>query len=444
MDWLRRAAHQHPDRPAVAVGGSSLVYGELDGLADRVAAAVRGAGPVLGARVAYWGEGSLRAVAAAWGVPRSGAWAVPLSTDLPAAAAMDLTRAARVRGLWALGSDADLEGLRPAEPVERGGPDDPEARFVVFSSGTEGAPRGIVLTGGNVAAAVAASRRLLGNGPGDRWLCVLPTSHVGGLSILWRSAEAAGTVLLEERFDAGRVAGILAGGEAEYASLVPTMLQRVLAAHPGPYEGVKAVLVGGGPADPRLVERALDAGLPVLTTYGSTETCSQVATVAPGEERLSLGTVGRPLDGLEVRIGATGRIEVRGPAVAEETVEGRFREAADWLETGDLGGFDEDGRLVVEGRADRVIVTGGLNVDPEAVEAVLAGHPAVGDVRVIGEPDPEWGTAVVAEVVPAPGVRWDEAAVAGWARRRLGGARTPKRWRTVARIDRTALGKHRS
>jgi len=421
--------------------GTTITYGELNDLAARVAGAVRGAGPVLGERVAYWGEQSLRAVAAAWGIPRAGAWAVPLSTRLPAAAAMDQTRRAGVRGLWGPADDDELLALRPArEDAGHDGAPAPGVRYVVFTSGSEGDPRGVVLTGGNIEASVAASRARLGNGPDDPWLCVLPTSHIGGLSILWRCAEQGAPVVLEERFDATRVAGLLADGEVRFASLVPTMLRRMLEAHPGPYEGVSGVLVGGGPADPVLLEQALDAGLPVLTTYGSTETCSQVATVAPGEEREALGTVGSPLDGFEVRIGTIGRIEVRGPAVSTSDVDGTPR-PGEWLAMGDIGRIDEGGRLVIEGRADRVIVTGGVNVHPDAVEAVLGGHPGLADVHVRGESDPEWGTAVVAEVVVAEGAGFDEGAVAEWARVRLAGHQVPKRWRVVDHIERTELGK---
>jgi len=131
---------------------------------------------------------------------------------------------------------------------------------------------------------------------------------------------------------------------------------------------------------------------------------------------------------------------VRGPAVAASDVEGG-RRPGEWLEMGDIGRIDAGGRLIIEGRADRVIVTGGVNVHPDAVEAVLAGHPGLSDVHVLGEPDPEWGTAVVAEIVPAVGAGFDEAAVTGWAKARLAGHQVPKRWRVVEHIERTELGK---
>jgi O-succinylbenzoic acid--CoA ligase len=220
------------------------------------------------------------------------------------------------------------------------------------------------------------------------------------------------------------------------------MLRRLLEVHAGPYEGLKGVLVGGGPADRSLIERALDAGIPVLSTYGSTETCSQVATVAPGEERASLGTAGRPLSGFEVRIGATGRIEVLGDAVATETIDGPMRARDEWLPMGDIGRFDDEGRLLIEGRADRVIVTGGVNVHPDAIESVLVGHPNIADVHVSGTLHPEWGMAVTAEIVLAEGARFDERAAAAWSRARMPGHQVPKVWSIVDQIDRTELGKH--
>lgn len=198
MDWLHQTALRRPDAPAVIRDGATITYGELDDIATRVAGAVSGAGPALGDRVAYWGEQNLRAVTAAWGIPRAGAWAVPLSTRLPVAAAMDQTRRAGVRGLWVLDHDDALFGLRPAsEEPGHGAAPDRDARYVVFTSGTEGDPRGVVLTGENIEASVTASRARLGNGPDDPWLCVLPTSHIGGLSILWRCAEQGAAVVLE-------------------------------------------------------------------------------------------------------------------------------------------------------------------------------------------------------------------------------------------------------
>jgi O-succinylbenzoic acid--CoA ligase len=309
----------------------------------------------------------------------------------------------------------------------------------------------VVLTGANLAAAAASSQARLGNGPGDRWLGVLPLHHVGGLSLLWRSAREGGTVVLEAGFDAVRSGRLLASGQIAFASLVPTMLRRVLEAHPGPFPGVRAVLVGGGPSDPGLLAAARRAGLPALQTYGMTETASQVATEAPGEAGRRPGSAGRPLDGFEVRAvdpagralppGREGRLEVRGAAVSPGFLDEAERSPGAWYRTGDTGWCDAEGYVFVTGRADAVIVTGGENVHPEEVEAVLRECPGVADARVYGEPDPEWGQRVIAEVVLSSPGEGGLAGLEAFARARLGPHQVPKRWALVSRVERSELGK---
>ncbi len=430
-DWVAQAARDRPDAPALIHREGALSFGDLHEAADAVAGTVTGGGFGPGERVAFWGENTVRAAAAVWGLPRAGVWAVPVSTRLPAVEAMVLTREAGVRGLWA---PLRLDLPHRSESSVAWGPPDPSARFVVFTSGSGGSRQGAVLTGANVAAAVAASRRRIPNGPDDRWLCVLPLAHVGGLSILWRSAAGGGSVVLEQGFDAERCADLMATGRVTIASLVPTQLRRILAVHRGPYEGLRAVLVGGGPIPSELIERARAAGIPALPTYGMTEACSQVATDDGGDP----STVGRPLDGMEVRI-VDGRIEIRGPAVFAGYVGEEPRGAGDWHRTGDLGAVDAEGRLRVLGRADAVIVTGGENVHPARVESVLLGHPAVEDVVVTGRPDPDWGSVVVADVVFFGSV--DIERIEAYARRRLAGFEVPKEWRMVDHIERDEVGK---
>ena len=269
----------------------------------------------------------------------------------------------------------------------------------------------MVLTGENVAASAAGSQARLGNGAGDRWLAVLPLYHVGGISILWRSAREGGTVVLEEAFEAGRTAAVLTSRAIAFASLVPTMLRRILEETPGPFPGVRAVLVGGGPADPALLAAARRAGLPVLQTYGMTETASQVATEAPGEAGRKPGSAGRPLEGFEVRgwtapggpcrPGRRAAWRFGGRAVSPGYLGEPERPPGAWYRTGDAGWLDGDDCVFVAGRADAVIVTGGENVHPEEVEAVLRECPGVADARVFGEADAEWGRRVVAEVAPS-------------------------------------------
>jgi O-succinylbenzoic acid--CoA ligase len=215
------------------------------------------------------------------------------------------------------------------------------------------------------------------------------------LSILWRSLTAGGSIELHRRFDTDAAIAALRGGRVTMASLVPTMLYRILERDPGPYEGLAVVLLGGAPARVELVERALAAGLPVLQTYGMTETGSQVATVERGSALQSLGTVGRPLSGFDVSI-EDGEILVDGPAVSPGYVGESPRVGAH--RTGDLGFFDANGRLVVTGRKHEVIITGGENVFPDTVEAAIESIAAVGRAAVFGVADDEWGQIVAAVV----------------------------------------------
>jgi len=424
MDFLARAAADRPEAPALVVGERTISYATLDRAANAMAGMVLGAG-LEGTGVAFWGERDPATIAAMWGVCRAGSTAVPVDFRLPPAEAMRLTRDAGVRGLFPVpegGIDALLDRRVPDE-ILAWGPPHPAARFVVFTSGSEGTHKGVILTGENIAASVEGSRDRLGNGPDDAWLCVLPLFHVGGLSILWRQAEQAAPVVLEAGFEPRRVAGLL--GTVEFASLVPTMLRRVVAS--GRVVDSGAVLVGGGPADPSLLRTALDAGIPVLQTYGMTETASQVTTVAPGDEETDLGTAGRPIAGAEVRI-VDGRIEVRGPMVSSGYLAEEPRADGSWFTTGDLGEIDDSGRLIVLGRADAVIVTGGENVHPAEVERVLLSHPGVVEARVFGIPDDEWGRRVVAEVVLEGATA---AQLRQWAESRLTTAQLPKEWRPV-------------
>jgi len=446
LDWLHLSAQKDPRAPALIAAAETISYGDLDTAASEVASTVIGSGVRAGHRVALRGDGTPGTVAALWGIARAGVTAVVLDSRLPAAEAMALASRAGVRAVW---GREQFMVKQIHLFAERGwGPPHPDFRAVVFTSGTKGAARPVVLTGANIDAATASSQRRLGIGAGDRWLCVLPLYHVGGLSILWRVAREGGTVLLEERFDPERVAELL--GETTFVSLVPTMLRRLLDVVADPFPGLRGVLVGGAAADPALLERALEAGLPVLATYGMTETASQVATVAPGEEQRGIGTVGRPLDGFEVRIvgddgavlgsGGAGRIEVRGPAVAPGFLDGPERKPDEWLTTGDVGVFDDSGRLSVLGRADDVIVTGGENVHPAEVEAAIRVYPGVADARVFGADDSEWGLAISADVVVDDPMGFELGELERYVRTRLPGFKVPKHWRLVLR-ERSEPGK---
>jgi O-succinylbenzoic acid--CoA ligase len=443
-DWLRVAGRTAPDRPALATSGRTLTYRQLDTLVDRTAATLvtdLELRPAARLGVLAATEDRLDTVVLLWAIWRLGAVAVVLDPAEPALA----SDPGSLQAKWGLTDvvaavAGSVTPTRTAEPPARDGR---RHHTWVPTSGTTTLPRLAVITHANVAASVSSAHRRLGNGPEDRWLLALPLFHVGGLSILWRSAAAGGTVVLHDRFDAAEVAKAMAGGDVSIASLVPTMLSRILDVDSGPYSGLRSVLLGGAATPPELVERAIAAGLPVHATYGMTETCSQVATVAPGHEADSIASVGRPLDGFDVRIdghGAdgVGEIVVSGPAVSPGYAGETERSGP--LRTGDVGRFDAAGRLVVVGRRDHVIVTGGENVNPGAVEAVLTTHPDIAEAAVHGVPDAEWGEVVVATIVVRSAVPSTEE-LDSFARRSLAPAQRPRRWTIVDRIPHLATGK---
>lgn len=294
------------------------------------------------------------------------------------------------------------------------------ARAVLFTSGTTGEPRAVCLTRQNFEASARATAASFPFESQDRWLCCLPVHHVAGFSIFTRCAIYGATVYVE-RWDAERVKAVLEAGEVTVASFVPTMLIRLREAGLEHAPGLKGILLGGGPAPDELLAWASAVGLPVMPTYGLTETCSQVATAEVGQR------LARPLPGAEIEISDEGEILVRGPMVATEG----------WLHTGDRGSMTEEGLLTVEGRMDDLIVTGGENVAAAEVEAALLEHPAVTDAAVIGVDDPEWGRAVTAFVVAtAP-----EDEIAAHARSNLPGFKAPKRIFVLDELPRTASGK---
>ncbi len=412
VDPVAEAAARAPQAPALVLdGGAELTYAALD---DAVTARAMDLDLVPGERLVIPARRDLATVLTLWAVWRSSAVAVPV--------------------------DPELRTPHLPDPPEgtTGVAFAAEAHTWLLTSGSTGTPRPVVLTWGNVTAAVDASQRRIGNGPADRWLAVLPLFHAGGLMVLLRTAAAGGAVVLHESFHAGRVFGAMAAGDVTVASVVPTMLHRMVR-HGGAGNGterVRAVLVGGAASGAELVEQALDMGIPALITYGMTETASQVATVVPGEERESLGTVGRPLAGLSVTVDG-GIVTVDGPAVSPGYAYERPRTGP--LVTADRGRFDAAGRLVVSGRADDVVVTGGENVDPAVVEAALMSVPGVNGAVVFGAPDDEWGAIVTAVVATDGAVT--EANLAAHAGAVLRPAEVPRRWLLVASLPRLATGK---
>jgi O-succinylbenzoic acid--CoA ligase len=284
----------------------------------------------------------------------------------------------------------------------------------------------------------------------------MPLFHVGGLSILVRSVRFGGPVRLLPRFDVAEVSDALDTGDIAGVSLVPTMLSRLLAhrrGRPAP-PGLRVLLLGGAAAAPELLGRALAAGYPVCPTYGLTEACSQVATAPPPSTGATRPRPMRPMQGTELRIvldgrdaptGAPGEILVRGPTVMQGYLHDSESTAralqGGWLHTGDIGCLDAEGGLQVLDRRDDLIVSGGENVYPAEIEAVLLEHPSVADAGVTGVPDGDLGARVVAWIVTTPGTSPDVEALQRYCRGRLAGFKQPREFRCVDALPRNAAGK---
>jgi O-succinylbenzoic acid--CoA ligase len=312
-----------------------------------------------------------------------------------------------------------LAVARPDDPIE------PGDALVVATSGTTGDPKGVVLTHEAVAASARATSARLGVDPArDRWLACLPLAHVGGLSVVTRALVTGTPLVVHDGFDAAAVQAAAdpeaAGpdGPATLASLVPAVVARL------DVSVFRRVVLGGSAMPERLPPNA-------VATYGMTETGSGVVYD------------GVPLDGVDVRV-VGGQVEVRGPMLLRAYRDGTDPKDADgWLRTGDAGAWDPAARrLRVFGRVGDLVITGGENVWPVAVERVLARHPQVAEVVVMGRPDPAWGQRVVAVVVPADAADPPTLdALRDAAKADLPAYAAPRELVLVDTLPRTALGK---
>lgn len=357
-----------------------------------------------------------------------------VAIDLPGGAAfVDEVRRIWDRGDAVLPLDRRLSGparqrlidaLAPTRLLDEHGerrldgrPVDVGDALVVATSGSTGLPKGVVHTHAALEASARAGNARLGTAEHDHWLACLPLAHIGGFTVITKALVAGTRLTVLARFDPEEVMAAAADG-ATLVSLVPTALGRIDAAR------FRRILLGGS-------RPPADRPPHVIATYGSTETGSGVVYD------------GVPLDGVEIRIASDGEVLVRGAMLMRCYRDGSTPVDADgWLHTDDIGRWSADGRLEVDGRRGDMIVTGGENVWPDAVERVLATAPGVAEVAVAGVADPEWGQRVTAWVVPSdaafpPSIDDLRGRVAA----ELAPFMAPKLVHLVDAIPRTPLGK---
>lgn len=471
---MRESKHRlnpEPDKTFINIDGAEITFRVLNRLASASCAAILSQLPLEpGDKVGILLPNKLLFVAALLALMRLRVVTVPLNTRLTAAELRWQVKNADCRLLFCEAETMALAGKLGIDVLEMGDIDqvEPASQFgdfgmmnldddfaIIHTSGTSGRPKAAVLTYGNVYQSARASAQLLGHLDNERWLCVLPLYHVGGLSIILRSL-IYGTAVELGRFDAKETNRSLSAKPITLVSLVPTMLQRLLDAKTLPWNPtLRLILLGGEAPSPKLLARCAAQDLPVAATYGLTETASQVATATPELVYRKRGTVGKPLNCTQARIidergddaapGVPGEVLVKG----ETVMRGYYSDPAatalalrdGWLHTGDIGYLDEDGDLFILQRREDLIVSGGENIYPAEVEAVLRQHPDVAEAVVFGARDPSWGQAVAAVVELRAGRSASTDDIIAFARRRLAGYKIPRQIALVDALPRTASGK---
>jgi fatty-acyl-CoA synthase len=486
-DQVARHARSTPDAPALRFAGSGRTYAELDQRVTRLAAALADRGVQRGDRVAVLTLNGFEAVETFLAAARLGAIAVPVNFRLVADevgyALGDSGAAALVVDPALAGTAAGARGAAPAlhtvltvgpeyeaalaaaspEPVEHPVDEDDPA-FLMYTSGTTGKPKGAVLSHRNLLLHTVSQMIHLGAGPDDRvGLSGAPLFHIAAVSGMLPSLLVGGTFVITRSgaFDPVATLDELERERVSNAFFVPAMWQAICAV-PGiadrDLSALRRISWGAAPASTTLL-RTMMATFPqaeVVTAFGQTE-CSPVTCFLRGEDSVrKIGSIGTPMLGVEVRVvdeamhdvpqGEVGEIVYRSPMVMTEywgkpeaTAEAF---AGGWFHSGDLVRSDDEGYLYVVDRKKDMIITGGENVYCAEVEDVLAGHPGIAEVALIGVPDTRYGEAPLAVVVPRdPAAPPTPAELTDWCRQRLAHYKCPREWSVVDALPRNPSGK---
>ena len=464
------AASSNPDRTAVVSGDLRLTTQQLSDLADG------GAGVIAGSdaqHVVYVGTGGAMLPALIFATARAGLAFTPINYRLSADSIQTLIHRLPeplviVDGRYQdmigdaskrlMTSDEFLAAAQIAEPAAEF-PDPDSLAIVLFTSGTTSQPKAVELTHNNLTSYVTGTVEFESAAPTDAALICVPPYHIAGVGAALSNLYAGRKMVYLPNFDAQEWVRLVDDEQITTATVVPTMLDRIVTVLEAGDAGSKLpslrnLAYGGSKVGLPLVRRALellpDVGF--VNAYGLTETSSTIAVLSPDDHRAAhsalsskdaavakrLGSVGQPVPGIELQIrdedgnvlgpGETGELFVRGEQVSGRyTGVGSVLDEHGWFPTRDIAILDEDGYLFIGGRSDDTIIRGGENIAPAELEEVLIEHSHVRDVAVVGVEDPQWGQAIVAVVVPAAGIDPDPEELREHVRKNLRGSRTPDR-----------------
>ncbi|HGY57332.1 MAG TPA: o-succinylbenzoate--CoA ligase [Caldithrix abyssi] len=421
---INRAARQFGERPALISGGETVSYAEYERNVARAAKILSDLGLRPHERAALYGKPAAKYVYAFWAAMALKSMVVPLNTRLP----LDGLKAQlRQTGCSFLVADHwpenatrnalffpmndlvrmdEKRGTIPAQIDER------QPATIVFTSGSSGEPSPAVLTYGNHYYNALGSNENIRLNPGDRWLLSLPLYHVAGISILFRAALAGAAVIVPDANN--RLAEQILESRPTHISLVAAQLAELLEIQDirSVMKNMRAILLGGSAISHKLIKRAFEAGWPLFVSYGSTQMASQITTTTPAAGLEELFTSGFVLPYREVRIGENAEILVKGQTLFSGYWEkGKIVPAAvddGWFRTGDAGFFDVQNRLVVQGRLDRMFISGGENIHPEEIERELLKIEGVRQAVVVAYDDDRFGQRPAAFV---KGIDWNEQTV---------------------------------
>lgn len=479
FDWLYERSLVTPDKMAIVTAKHSLTYSELQDKSTLLAQKLTKLGIGKESRIGVLLENSIDYIIVIHAILKLGAVFVPLNTRLSKIELLWEINYAKI-GLLLVSEEtledidisdmeflsiysinenrsevpviSDVELVQSRDLVDQ--PVDLEKDFaIVFTSGTTGRPKGVVLTSGNFYWSAVSSAYRLGVLPDDTWLLTIPLYHLGGLAIVIRSCLYGITIKLENGFNEARVIEHIKNGSISLISLVPTMLKRLLDQSNlhSSESRLRMILLGGGAADPNLIEKAISLELPIALTYGMTETASQIATALIDKIKNKKQTVGKPLyltkikifdkNGEEVEHGEIGEIAVNSPTLMrgylDENNLSNF--VGEFFLTGDIGFVDQDGDLFVLQRRIDLIITGGENVYPVEVEQILDQISGIVKSYVVGIEHQEWGQEVCAVLKINEILNLHD--VDKILRNNLAGYKIPRKYYSINEYPTTASGK---
>ena len=486
-DWISRRAAMHPERMALSTDEGGLNYRCFDEDIARVSGMLRNAfGVSAGDRVAYLGHNSAFALKIFFAAARLGAIYMPLNWRLAPPELAFMLRNGEPTVLFAqpdfvsridgerstlpgmrfvvMGAEAD--GWRSAEALLAGvdpclsgdgGFESPV--LLCYTSGTTGRPKGAVLSQEAIFFNAVNSTHMHDLTSADRVLSTLPLFHVGGLNIQTVPAFHAGaSVFLHSVFDPEKTLEMIAAERITLTVLVPAQISALLS-HPkwgeADLSSLKAISTGSTIVPKALIERVHARGIPVIQVYGSTET-APIATYQTAKQAFDhVGSTGKAalhcdvkvvgMDGSECAAGTPGEILVRGPSVFSQYWRDEIatREAFTdgWFRTGDVGHFDETGELYIDDRIKDMIISGGENIYPAALEQILLQSPDIVEAAVVARADEQWGEVPVAVVVLRPDAEMDAAAVLRLFEDRVARYQHPKAVIFTEALPRNAMGK---